>query len=96
MAIFKNQIPILEFDSEQNAVIMPGHHSDYDFPRKAVMLLMEPEIDDFVAKNQCEVVGKFVSVTKEFFVYKTIKYSLQGTTQGNGLTGADMPVRFSM
>ena len=24
------------------------------------------------------------------------KYSLQGTTQGNGLTGADMPVRFSM
>ena len=72
MAIFKNQIPILEFDSEQNAVIMPGHHSDYDFPRKAVMLLMEPEIDDFVAKNQCEVVGKFVSVTKEFFVYKTI------------------------
>lgn len=25
-----------------------------------------------------------------------IKYSLQGTTQGNGLTGADMPVRFSM
>lgn len=25
-----------------------------------------------------------------------LKYSLQGTTQGNGLTGADMPVRFSM
>lgn len=25
-----------------------------------------------------------------------VKYSLQGTTQGNGLTGADMPVRFSM
>ena len=24
------------------------------------------------------------------------KYSLQGTTQGNGLTGAEMPVRFSM
>lgn len=24
------------------------------------------------------------------------RYSLQGTTQGNGLTGADMPVRFSM
>ena len=28
--------------------------------------------------------------------YDTAKYSLQGTTQGNGLTGADMPVRFSM
>ena len=29
-------------------------------------------------------------------VYIEGKYSLQGTTQGNGLTGADMPVRFSM
>ncbi|MEY8317937.1 hypothetical protein AALB19_11600 [Oscillospiraceae bacterium 50-58] len=28
--------------------------------------------------------------------YTNEKYSLQGTTQGNGLTGADMPVRFSM
>ena len=27
---------------------------------------------------------------------KTIKYSLQGTTQGNGLTGSILPVRFSM
>lgn len=72
MAVFKNQIPILEFDSEQSAVIMPGHHSDYNFPQKAVMLFMEPEIDDFVAKNGCEVVGKFVSVTKEFYVYKIV------------------------
>ena len=26
----------------------------------------------------------------------TIKYNLQGTTQGNGLTGGVPPVRFSM
>lgn len=71
MAVLKNQIPILEFDTEQNAVIMPGHHSDYNFPQKAVMLFVEPEIDDFVAPNKCEVVGKFVSVTKNFYVYKT-------------------------
>ena len=72
MAVFKNEIPILEFDTEQKAIIMPGHHSDYNFPQKAVMLFMEqPEIDDFVAENECEIVGKFVSVTKEFYVYKT-------------------------
>ena len=29
-------------------------------------------------------------------VYNTGKYSLQGTTQGNGLTGGVPPVRFSM
>ena len=28
--------------------------------------------------------------------YSTLKYSLQGTTQGNGLTGGLPPVRFSM
>ncbi|MDX5724384.1 hypothetical protein SIL18_19585, partial [Clostridioides difficile] len=29
-------------------------------------------------------------------VNNTVKYSLQGTTQGNGLTGGVPPVRFSM
>ena len=29
-------------------------------------------------------------------IYSVIKYSLQGTTQGNGLTGGVPPVRFSM
>lgn len=29
-------------------------------------------------------------------VYNETKYSLQGTTQGNGLTGSILPVRFSM
>lgn len=48
---------ILEFDTEQSAVIMPGHHSDYNFPQKAVMLFMEPEIDDFAAHNECEIVA---------------------------------------
>ncbi len=71
MALVKNEIPILEYDTEQTAVIMPGHHSDFVFPSRAVMLFMEPEIDDFVAENECEVIGKFVSVTKDFYVYKT-------------------------
>ena len=29
-------------------------------------------------------------------LYNAVKYSLQGTTQGNGLTGGVPPVRFSM
>ena len=29
-------------------------------------------------------------------IYVAGKYSLQGTTQGNGLTGSILPVRFSM
>ena len=30
------------------------------------------------------------------FIFTSPKYSLQGTTQGNGLTGGLPPVRFSM
>ena len=71
MALVKNELPILEYDTEQKAVIMPGHHSDYQFPERAVMLFMESEISDFVAENECEIIGKFVSVTKDFYVYKT-------------------------
>ena len=71
MAIFKNQIPILEFDTEPSAVIMPGHHSNYNFPQKAVMLFMEAEIDDFAAHHECEIIGEFATVTKSFCVYKT-------------------------
>ena len=71
MALVKNELPILEYDTEQKAVIMPGHHSDFKFPERAVMLFMEPEIDDFVATNECEIIGKFESITKEFNVYKT-------------------------
>ena len=71
MAVFKNEIPILEFDTEQSAVIMPGHHTNYNFPIKAVMLFMDSEIDDFVAEHDCEIVGTFLSITKEFYVYKT-------------------------
>lgn len=70
MAVFKHEIPILEFDTEQKAVIMPGHHSDFNFPKKAVMLFMDKQIDDFVAENECEIIGKFESITKDFYVYR--------------------------
>lgn len=36
------------------------------------MLFMEPEIEEYVLNNKCAIVGKFESVTKTFFVYKTV------------------------
>lgn len=72
MALVKNDIPILEFDTEKQAVLMPGHSLDYQFTKKAVLLFMEPEIEEYVESHQCEVIGQFESVTKIFNVYKTI------------------------
>ena len=37
-----------------------------------------------------------VYVARPKVVESAVKYSLQGTTQGNGLTGGAPPVRFSM
>ena len=71
MAIVKNDIPVLEYDTEETAVIMPGHSQDYSFTEKAVLLFMEPEIEEYIANHDCKVVGKFVCVTKDFFVYET-------------------------
>lgn len=72
MALIKNEIPILEYDTEQKAIIMPGHSWDYKFTKKAVMLFMEKEIDEYVSGHNCEVVGEFETVTKVFPVYKIV------------------------
>ena len=72
MALIKNEIPILEYDTEKKAIIMPGHGWDYKFTKKAVMLFMEEEIDNFVSSHDCEVVGEFESITKKFPVYKIV------------------------
>lgn len=77
MPLIKNNIPILEYDTDSRAVIMPGHHWDYKFCEKAVMLFMDSEIEDFVKTHECEVVGKFESVTKTFNVYKTVHNGME-------------------
>ena len=51
--------------------------------------------DDDGAENSCpqEIT---VELLRNGKVYDTVKYSLQGTTQGRYLTGGVPPVRFSM
>ena len=88
MALIKNEIPILEFDSEAQAVLMPGHGWDYKLTEKAVMLFMEPEIEEYVSKNKCEIVGKFESVTKTFYVYRTVHKGVEITFCQAPLGGA--------
>ena len=72
MNLIKNDIPILEYDTNSKAVIMPGYSTNFYFPEKAVMLFMETEIDDYAMTNKCEIIGQFISITKDFPVYKTV------------------------
>ncbi len=71
MSLIKNDIPILEYDTESQAVIMAGHNTDFCFPERAVMLFMDKEIDEYVSVNNCEIIGQFGNITKPFPVYKT-------------------------
>ncbi len=68
----KNKIPILEYDTDKKAVIMPGHSSDFKFSKKAVLLFMNDEIDDYILENNCKIVGVFEKIGGDVFVYKTI------------------------
>ena len=71
MSLIKNAYPILEYDTESKAIIMPGFSSDFHFPERAVMLFMDTEVDDYALENNCEIIGQFITVTKRFPVYKT-------------------------
>ena len=72
MSLIKNDIPILEYDTNSKAVIMSGHSTNFHFPERAVMLFMETEIDDYAMTNKGEIIGQFISITKDFPVYKTV------------------------
>lgn len=85
MPLIKNEIPILEYDTETRAVLMPDHAWDYHFTEKAVLLFMEPEIDAYVAAHDCKITGTFECVTKTFYVYQTKR-------NGQEITFAQVPL----
>lgn len=70
MAIIKNEIPILEFDTSSEAVIMPNHEKlDIRLPEKAIFAFLYDEADKYASKHNSKLVGEFISNTKNFPVY---------------------------
>jgi len=72
MGIIKNEIPILEFDTDTEAVIMPTHeHFDLKLPKKAVYAFLGEHVDNYAKSHECKQVATFVSETKLYPVYVT-------------------------
>lgn len=70
MSIMKNEIPILEFDTDTTAVIMPTHeHFDLKLPKKAVYAFLGEHVDNYAQNHECKQVATFVSETKLYPVY---------------------------
>lgn len=72
MSLVKNTIPILEFDTDQRAVIMPDHEKlDLHLPAKAVFAFLGDWIDRYAQSAGARVVSHFVSATRDYPVYIT-------------------------
>ena len=68
--IHKHEIPILEFDDNPQAVIMPTHEDlDLNLPSRCVYAFLGEEIERYANAIGAEKVGEFVSATKTYPVY---------------------------
>ena len=74
MSIIKNEIPILEFDTEQTAVLNPNHENlNLNLPKKCVFAFLGAYIDEYANQTGAKQVSLFVSATKHYPIY-IIKY----------------------
>ena len=72
MSIIKNEIPILEFDTEKTAVINPGHSElGINLPKKCVFAFLGDYIDEYASKTETQKVSEFLSATKVYPIYVT-------------------------
>lgn len=68
--IKKNEIPILEFDTDKTAVIMPTHAGlKLKLPEKAVFAFLSDYIDEYAMQNNAKQIGVFESATKNIPIY---------------------------
>ncbi len=72
MSMIKNEIPLLEFDTEQTAVINPTHEMlELKLPRKCVFAFLGEYMDEYAKTNEAREVSHFVSATKRYPIYVT-------------------------
>ena len=72
MAVVKNEIPILEYDTEPTALINPTHEEgDVERPKRCVFAFLGEYITEYANKAETVKVSEFLSITKRYPVYIT-------------------------
>lgn len=70
MSILKHEIPILEFDTVQSAIIDPTHENlGLCLPSKCIFAFLGDYLDEFAQKNHARQVSEFISATKRYPIY---------------------------
>lgn len=68
--ILKNEIPILEFDTDETQVINPTHENlDLKLPKKAVFAFLDEHVEKYAKEHNAIKVGEFASATKDYPIY---------------------------
>ena len=68
--ILKNEIPILEFDTDETQVINPTHENlDIKLPKKAVFAFLDEHIERYAKEHNAFQITTFTSETKNYPVY---------------------------
>ena len=63
-------LPILEYDSDKSAVLMPNHDNiSVHLPSKAVFAFLGDEIDQYALSRKATIVANFESATKVYPIY---------------------------
>ena len=68
--ILKNEIPILEFETDKTQVINPTHENlDIKLPKKAVFAFLDEHIERYAKEHNAIKVSEFTSETKNYPIY---------------------------
>lgn len=69
--LIKNDIPILEFDTDKESVLMPDHDKlALNLPERAVFVFLGDYVDEFAQRENMIIEGHFVSATKLYPIYR--------------------------
>jgi len=75
MPVTKHEYPILEYDTEKTAVLMPHGKDKFHLPAKCVYGFLGDAIQNFALEHNLEAVAEYRSMMKSYPVYQTAKGS---------------------
>lgn len=70
MALFRHEFPILEHDTDPNALIMNNHHPEIVLPRRAVYVFLGDTVDDYAQQVGAEVIDVFHTIGRDTNIYR--------------------------
>ena len=73
MPLFEHEYPIMEYDTEKTAVLMPNRHNRFQLPAKCVYGFLGDYIQAFALEHKLDVVAEYRSMMKMNPVYKMVK-----------------------